>query len=410
MENNKKTSPANDSRGIRRDSARICSLAMAETIVWAAMFYSFPALLSFWEADFGWSKVELTIALTLALVLSAVCAPVAGRIIDKGHGRLLLTGSAILGAILTALVPFTDSQVTFVAVWALIGLSMAGCFYEPCFAFVVNRYGALAKTPITWITLAAGFAGTLSFPAANLLATSYDWRVSLWFFAALTLFVAVPLFWFGGDIRQLTEPQSQAQKHPVIGIGTAMKQRAFWFSAIAFAAITLNHGVLITLFLPLLDNRGLPREMSLLLVSLIGPMQVAGRLCIMLASRWITTYMSAVVSYAFLILSSVSLYFGEIAYGLIFIVPFLQGSAVGILTIVRPVITEALFGRTSFGVIAGATGIMVTGGYALAPSVGGFLWEFGGEASVLAALFGLASVGGLSFAIAITNTSTRRTD
>jgi hypothetical protein len=31
-------------------------LAIAETIVWAAMFYSFPALILVWERDLGWSK------------------------------------------------------------------------------------------------------------------------------------------------------------------------------------------------------------------------------------------------------------------------------------------------------------------------------------------------------------------
>ena len=47
-------------------------LAVAETIVWAAMYYSFPALLPAWESDLGWSKTELSGAFTLALVVSAV--------------------------------------------------------------------------------------------------------------------------------------------------------------------------------------------------------------------------------------------------------------------------------------------------------------------------------------------------
>ena len=47
-------------------------LAIAETIVWAAMYYGFPALLPAWERDLGWSKTELSLAFTLSLVVSAV--------------------------------------------------------------------------------------------------------------------------------------------------------------------------------------------------------------------------------------------------------------------------------------------------------------------------------------------------
>ncbi|TDJ63697.1 MAG: MFS transporter, partial [Proteobacteria bacterium] len=86
-------------------------MAIAETIVWAAMFYSFPALLLQWERDLGWSKIELSGALTLALVVSALLAPVVGRLIDHGLGRYVFTGSAVLGALLLVLL----SRVT--ALW-----------------------------------------------------------------------------------------------------------------------------------------------------------------------------------------------------------------------------------------------------------------------------------------------------
>src|SRR5665811_294124 len=73
-------------------------LAIAETIVWAAMYYSFPALLLEWEKDFGWSKTELTGAFTVSLLVSAAATPFAGRVIDNGHGRKLLVGSTLFGA------------------------------------------------------------------------------------------------------------------------------------------------------------------------------------------------------------------------------------------------------------------------------------------------------------------------
>ena len=49
----------------------VLPLAVAETVVWAAMYYAFPALLPEWERDTGWSKTELSAAFTLALVVAA---------------------------------------------------------------------------------------------------------------------------------------------------------------------------------------------------------------------------------------------------------------------------------------------------------------------------------------------------
>ena len=67
-------------------------LAIAETLVWAGMFYSFPALILQWENDLGWSKTEISATFTTALIVSALTAPLAGRLIDLGYGRTLLTG------------------------------------------------------------------------------------------------------------------------------------------------------------------------------------------------------------------------------------------------------------------------------------------------------------------------------
>ena len=57
-------------------------LGLAETLAWAGIFYIFPVLLVRWEAAFGWSRAEITGAITLALVVSAVASPRAGRRID----------------------------------------------------------------------------------------------------------------------------------------------------------------------------------------------------------------------------------------------------------------------------------------------------------------------------------------
>ena len=64
----------------------IVLLAIGQCLIWASLFYIFPALLLRWESELGWSRVELTAGITLAVCLSGVVAPIAGRLIDAGRG------------------------------------------------------------------------------------------------------------------------------------------------------------------------------------------------------------------------------------------------------------------------------------------------------------------------------------
>ncbi|MEC8006097.1 MAG: MFS transporter, partial [Pseudomonadota bacterium] len=78
----------------------IWQMAAAQTIIWAALYYVFPAMLPAWEADFGWSKTTLSLAFSLALVTAAVFAPLVGRMIDRRQGPQVMTAGAVGGAVL----------------------------------------------------------------------------------------------------------------------------------------------------------------------------------------------------------------------------------------------------------------------------------------------------------------------
>ena len=160
--------------------------AIAETLVWAAYYYSFPALLPIWEVDLGFSKTALTGAFTLSLIVSAVAAPIVGRLIDYGYGKIVFAGGAAFASILLILLSQVTEIWQFYAIWFAIGIAMAGSLYEACFAIITYSMGGNAKRAITIVTLAAGFAGTVSFPSAHFLSELFDWRITLICFAAIS--------------------------------------------------------------------------------------------------------------------------------------------------------------------------------------------------------------------------------
>lgn len=380
---------------MRFDAAVWC-LAVAETIVWAGLFYIFAALFPRVEAEFGWSKVELSGAFTLAIAMSAVSSPIAGRLIDNGFGPRLLTGCAFCGGVLVGLLGLVESLGTFYVLWAGIGIAMGGCLYEPCFAFVTRRQGIDAKRTITKIALAAGFAGTISFPAAHLIAEASDWRHACGFFAVLVCGVAAPLLHIGS--HRLEGSGATADTQPGDGhrqTSRGLLRRAeFWLLAGGFSAFALNHGILLNHILPILHERGLDAGTAVFAASAIGPMQVAGRLVMMAAERHATNTAVTVACFIAVLIAALLLIGAAAVPALVMGFVVLQGSGYGVTSVMRPVVTRDIIGEANFGAIAGALAVPYLASVAAAPFLGALLWQAGGYDLAIAAAFA-AAAGGL---------------
>ena len=372
-------------------------LAIAETIVWAAMFYSFPALILEWERSLGWSKTELSGAFTLSLVTSAVLAPVVGRLIDHGLGRYVYTGCALLGAVLLALLSRVTELWQFYVVWLGLGVAMSGVLYEACFAILTRSMGTMAKRAITLVTLVAGFAGTVSFPSAYVLVGFVGWRGAVLTFAIAVAVVAAPLIWRG---CRLAEEGREAQAHqPSSRTGEALRilrNPIYWLLAISFAMIALEHGVLLTHLLPILDERGIHGETAILAASMIGPMQVAGRLAMMAAERHVSILGIAMVCYAALGIAALSLLGTSAIPALLVAFVLFQGSGYGVTSIVRPVVTAEFLGRANFGVISGLLALPFIMATAASPTIAAFVWERGGYDRVILLALAASGIGFLS--------------
>jgi MFS family permease len=361
------------------------------------MFYSFPALILEWERSLGWSKTELSGAFTLSLLTSAVLAPVVGRLIDRGLGRYVYTGCALLGAVLLALLSRVTELWQFYVVWLGLGVAMSGALYEACFAILTRAMGTMAKRAITLVTLVAGLAGTVSFPSAYVLVGFVGWRGAVLTFAIAVAVVAAPLIWRG---CRLAEEGRESQAHqPSSRTGEVLRilrSPIYWLLAISFAMIALEHGVLLTHLLPILDERGIHGETAILAASMIGPMQVAGRLAMMAAERHVSNLGIATVCYVALGIAALSLLGTSTIPALLVAFVLFQGAGYGVTSIVRPVITAEFLGRTNFGVISGLLALPFITATAVSPTIAAFVWERGGYDRVILLALAASGVGLLS--------------
>ena len=376
-----------------RDKA-IVGLAIGQILAWATLLYVFPATLVRWEDDLGWSKGELTGAITLAIFISALASPLAGRLIDAGHGASMMAGSTFLGGMCLVGLSRVSELWQFYAVWSLIGVVLAGCLYEPCFALITRARGANARRGIIAVTLVAGFASTISFPAVHALSDLFGWRMAIQIFALVTMFVAAPAMWIGArkvEREGLTNPDRADERKQ--NRGAFWGQTTFWLLAVGFALAAVMHGVTLHHMLPIMIDRGVSADMAVLAASFIGPMQVAGRLAMMAAERHVSNHGVAIACFVCMGIATLLLMAAGAEPTLLVGFVIFYGGAYGTLSIVRPVIARDILGGANFGAKSGALAMLYLIGSASAPYLGSLVWSVGGYDLVLPCLIVLAALG-----------------
>lgn len=360
----------------------VLSMAIGQTLAWASLLYVFPALLLRWELSLGWSKTLLTAAVSLALLMSACFSPFAGRLIDRGLGAVLMTMSTIIGGAAI----FSLSAVTipwqFLLLSAITGCALAGCLYEPCFALVTRAYGADARRSIIAITLIAGFASTLSFPAAHWLSDLYGWRMAVKIFGCIAIFLAAPVLWLGATRLEAAVLDLGAEQRPAKPFSELLT-RQFVLLAVAFALLAIVHGATLHHLVPLLVERNLTLAQAVLVASIIGPMQVVGRIVIMVLEKRTNNHWIACCCFYILALSMVCLV--ATAWSPSLALPFvvLFGSGYGIVSVIRPLVARETLGSEAFGAKTGMLAMFYLLGSAISPFLGAIIWAVGGYQTLL---------------------------
>lgn len=372
--------------------AGVALLAIGETLVWAGLFYVFAAMFLSWETDLGWSKTEISLGITLAILTSAACAPISGRIIDAGYGRFLLSVGAIVGALGLLMLAQLSTKAGFLAAWVLIGATQSATLYEPCFSFVTRTLGGNARPTITRITLVAGFASTLCFPAAAVLNGAYGWRVTLVLFACVVAFIAAPALYFGASLLEkatTTPALPHVRAENKAAVKRVMARREFWLLAFGFGFVALNHGLILNHVLPIFVDRGASLWAATAAASLIGPAQVLGRVMMLSVERRLNSVPLAIIAITTACTASLVLFSARYLPELIFLFAVLQGCAFGVFSILRPVMVAEILGRAAFGAVSARSSIPYLVAVALSPYIASLIWQAAGYDLVI--LFALAT-------------------
>ncbi|HEX6442785.1 MAG TPA: MFS transporter, partial [Stellaceae bacterium] len=154
----------------------VASLGSTQTLAWASSYY-LPAILGAPIATGLGLPASLFFGIfSAALLLAAAIGPWIGGLIDQHGGRAVLAASNVVLAAGLAALGTAQGIATLTIAWLILGIGIAMGLYDPAFATLTRLYGREARASITGITLLAGFASTLGWPASAWFEHMFGWR------------------------------------------------------------------------------------------------------------------------------------------------------------------------------------------------------------------------------------------
>lgn len=369
-------------------------LGIAQIISWGSLYYPIAVLGTAIRRDLGIGEIAVFGSFTLGLFVSGIAAPVAGRLVDTRGGRLTLSSGSAVAALALAVLAMAQSTATLVAGFALAGLAMAGCLYDPAFATLHAISGSAYRKAVTALTLFGGFASTVFWPLSQFLLDAYGWRTAFAVYAALNLFVCLPLHLWILPRGPSQAPQPSVPADTPVAPRPAQSDTFFWL-ATALALAAFLSSALSAHVIGLLTSSGLTPRDAVLVSSLIGPMQVAGRVAEFAFSGHLRPLAVGTLAFglfagALVVLTQVhGVWIVALAFALLY------GWSNGVMTIVRGTVPGELFGHRQFGGLLGRLAQPQFVARAVAPVALTLVFAVDPERTL--SLYALAAVGAVAF-------------
>jgi MFS family permease len=357
------------------------------------------------EAQFQWSRTDVSIAVAISLVAFGLGAPLGGSLIDRlGPKRIMLLGLALNTFGLICLY-FMNALWQFHIVWGIVIGIGTGLVTNVLGATVAMRWFNRHRGIVLGVFGAASAAvQTVFLPTLIGIVTSFGWQAVIVTLATIAGLALIPILIFMRNQPQDMglEPVGDATAASIqtdsrrSSLSDALKTRDFWLLALSFfiCGFTTN-GLIETHLIPHALEHGFVQTEMASAVAVMGIMNILGAL----ASGWLTERYDnrrlLMLYYGFRAVSLVALPFILEMQGM-FIFAIVYGW--DWVATVPPTInlTAQRFGRASVGTLYGWIFCAHMFGAAIASYAGGFFRDMLGDYHLIfisAAVMGIIASG-----------------
>jgi len=248
-------------------------------------------VMPFWEAELGWSRSFVSGAGASALVVMAIIAPIAGRLVDRHGPRVALSAGLLAIAAGCFTIAATSSQFVFLLAFGLISAVGFGIVathvVSTAVARVFQRNRGLAMGAATSGATAGQF---VIVPLVATVLAAAGWRWSFVGLGAASLLLVTIIWRLMAGIGQSGADVDQSIDAGLLAdVRDLLRKPAFHalFWSFLLCGYTTT-GVIETHFLPYASFQGFGSVPSALAYGLLSAVNMAG----MIAAGWLTDRMN----------------------------------------------------------------------------------------------------------------------
>lgn len=363
----------------------LVALGVITIISYGTIQYFFGVLVLPVGRELGWSRAELSLSYSIALVVSGLLGYPIGRWVDRHGARTVLA----CGACMAALSLVGLSRVEQLWAWDLLwggGLGIAGAltFYPVTFTVVANWFHRRRGSAMALLTVLGGLASPIFIPLAGWLVVEIGWRSTLTIFGLLHLCIGLPVALLTvrrhpEDIGLFLDGASSVREQPLaaatdLSLREAIRHLPFWTIALAYCVGLLGSNVLFAHQVAHMIGRGQSPPTAAALAGLMGAASLPGRVIFNLLSDRYRSIVLLAICQSILALGVVVLTVASSIGGLLTYV-VIYGAAFGAGASLAASVRAEYFGRRAFGTIGAAQGIPALVGAALGPLAAGAIYD-----------------------------------
>lgn len=328
-------------------------LGVTQIIGWGTTFLM-PSVLGRYIQDDLAIPTELVFAgITVMFGVGAVIAPRIGRLMDRTGPRLVMACGSLVYALSLLLLSFSHGPVVYLLSWAGMGIASTLALNTPSSIALAQVAGPRARQAIAMLAIIGGFASTVFWPLSGALVALGGWRGAVIAYAALHLFLCMPIHFF--VLPRSAPAPTPVAATPATGGGVASEDRrkVFILLNISLASGAFVFTGFIIHVIGILRGLGHVPASALFLASLIGPSQVGIRIIELVFGHRYSFMASAVMGSALLPFGLGLMLIGgtNVAIAVVCILAF--GVSNGLKAVQRATLPLALFGRGQFGAYMG---------------------------------------------------------
>ncbi|MFN8557826.1 MAG: MFS transporter [Dehalococcoidia bacterium] len=270
----------------------LCGFLSQMTMI-SAGGYVLGVLMAPMQRDLGWTRGQVSGALTLSGLVSGAVALKAGGFTDRHGARQIMAASAIAaGALLITLGQVIEPWQYYLC-WATIGATTPGLVGVAPTAAIANWFRRRRATALMVYTSGSSVGGILLAPAMALIAQRWGWRTA-WVTMGLLVWCIAPLAW--RTVRRTPEelgllpdgdPPASGPTSPTAALAPpqevdwsyrdALRTRAFWLLTAGFTLTSFPASSVFLHLAPYFNSRGFSTAAAATALSIYATSAISGR-------------------------------------------------------------------------------------------------------------------------------------